>query len=105
MLISIRSNAEGTFKSAFKLGIPVKACKIKLMGIHNKYVMSIPSTPDEKPIITVSALNIFDTFAFDAPSERSIPISFVLYCTEIRVITAIIIDETISEIATKAIST
>ena len=53
----------------------------------------------------VSALNITDTFFLDAPIARKIPISLVLSCTEIKVITAIIIDETTKEIATKAINT
>ena len=56
-------------------------------------------------MITVSALNILETFLLDAPIARRIPISFVLSCTDIRVITPIIIEETISDTATNAIST
>ena len=63
----------------------------------------MPSRPDAKPTIMVSALNILDTSRFDAPIERKIPISFVRSCTEMRVITPIIIDDTTSDIATKAI--
>ncbi len=65
----------------------------------------MPNNPEESPIITVSALNIPDMSRFDAPIARKIPISFVLSCTEINVITPIIIDDTISEIATNAMRT
>ena len=53
----------------------------------------------------VSALNILETSRFDAPIARRIPISLVRSCTEINVITPIIIEETINEMATNAIST
>ena len=79
---------------------------IKLfIGIVNNIVIPIPIIPDIKPIIKVSALNTLDISFLDAPIALSIPISFVLSSTEMYVIIPIIIDETISEIATNAINT
>jgi hypothetical protein len=43
-------------------------------------------TAEANPMITVSALNRLDTFLFDAPMARRIPISLVRSCTEINVI-------------------
>ena len=65
----------------------------------------IPSKPDTNPIINVSALNTRVMSFFLAPRLLNIPISFVLYKTEIYVIIPIIIDDTIKEIALKAINT
>ncbi len=56
-------------------------------------------------MMNVSALNNCEIFFFDAPSARRIPISFVLSITEIYVMIPIIIDETIRDTATNAIST
>ena len=70
--------AAGRGKIAFKLLIPVTLCMIKLIGIQRIYVTTTPKSPAEKPTIIVSALNILDTFLFDAPIARKIPISFVL---------------------------
>ena len=75
-----------------------------IIGISNN-VIPIPSNPDNKPIIKVSALNIDETFLLDAPIALKIPISLVLSRTEIYVIIPIIIDETTNEIETKAINT
>ena len=75
------------------------------MGMQSRYVISTPSAPAAKPMRTVSAVNMLETFFFDAPMERRMPISFVRSCTEIRVMTPIIMDETMSETATNAMST
>ena len=64
-----------------------------------------PIIPDIKPIMNVSALNTLEISFFDAPIALNIPISFVLSNTEMYVIIPIIIDDTISEIATNAIRT
>ncbi|CDC75714.1 unknown [Candidatus Colimorpha enterica] len=67
--------------------------------------MPIPKSPASSPIMNVSALNTRATSAFDAPTARRTPISFVLSSTEMLVMTPIIIDETTSDIPTNAIST
>ena len=92
-------------KIALRFAIPVRACKIIFIGIHSRYVTTTPKSPEANPTIIVSALNILETFLFEAPIARKIPISFVLSWTEINVITPIIIDDTTSDIATKAINT
>ena len=73
--------------------------------MQSRSVIAIPRTPAARPTINVSALNTLEISLFDAPIERSMPISFVLSITEIYVIIPIIIDETMSEIATNAIRT
>ena len=78
---------------------------IMFIGIHKRYVIRTPNKPEVNPIITVSALNILETSCLDAPIARRIPISLVRSCTEIRVITPIIMEETTKEIETKAIKT
>ena len=79
--------------------------RIALIGISSNSVTAIPIAPAVKPTMVVSALNTFEISRFDAPIERRIPISLVRSSTEIYVIIPIIIDDTISEIATKAIRT
>ena len=105
ILIKTSINAATGFRIALKSPIPVRACKMILIGMHKRYVTITPKRPEAKPIIKVSALNILETSLFDAPIARSIPISFVLSCTDISVITPTIIHETISDMATKAINT
>ena len=84
---------------------PVKLCIKLFIGNVNNTVIPIPSIPDISPTINVSALNTLDMSFFDAPIALNIPISFVLSSTDIYVIIPIIIDDTINEIATNAIST
>ena len=105
ILISTSMAATYIGSLALRFSIPVTECSIALIGIHRMYVTITPSIPDVNPMITVSALNMLETFLFEAPIARRIPISFVLSCTDIRVITPIMIDETIRDTATKAIST
>ena len=62
-------------------------------------------SPEKRPMINVSALNTLEISFFEAPMLRRIPISFVLSRTEIYVIIPIMIDETINDIATNAMST
>ena len=62
-------------------------------------------SPDEKPMMTVSALNMTETSRLEAPMARRMPISRVRSWTEIRVMTPIMMEETTSEMATKATST
>ena len=65
----------------------------------------MPSAPETKPSISVSALNILETSFLEAPILLNTPISLVLSSTEMYVIIPIIIEETISDIATNAINT
>ena len=85
--------------------IPVSEFSMIFMGSRISSVMPIPIAPEISPIMKVSALKTLETSFFDAPIERRIPISFVRSRTEIYVIIPIIIEETTSEIATKAIRT
>ena len=70
--------AAGKGRTALRFAIPVNAFKIMFIGMQSKYVTTTPKRPDVKPTIIVSALNIPETFFFDAPIARRIPISFVL---------------------------
>ena len=56
-------------------------------------------------MMTVSALNMLETSPFDAPIARRMPISLVRSCTEIKVMTPIMMDDTTREMATNARST
>ena len=97
--------ATGTGRTAERLLIPVILCRIAFIGIHRRYVTPVPIIPDMNPMITVSALNMLDTLPLEAPIALSMPISLVLSWTEMSVMTPIIIEETIREIDTNAIST
>ena len=77
-LIMTNMTATGTGRTALSPLIPVKWCKIALIGIHKIQVIITPRVPDVNPIITVSALNILETFCFEAPIARRMPISLVL---------------------------
>ena len=59
---------------------------------------------NRKSTIIVSALNTLEISCLEAPILLKIPISFVLSRTDMYVMVPIIIDETTSEIDTKAIS-
>ena len=104
-LIATSISAAPMGKDAFRFAIPVSAWSTRLIGMQVRYVKRIPMRPDARPMMMVSALNMLDTSLFDAPIARRIPISFVLSCTEMSVITPIIIDDTTSDTATNAIST
>ena len=67
--------------------------------------MAIPSTPEINPSMAVSAVKMRRMSFFEAPIARKIPISFVRSRTEMYVMIAIIIDDTMSEMATKPTST
>ena len=84
---------------------PVNWCINAFIGIVNNTVIPIPKSPEINPTINVSALNTLDISFLEAHIALNIPISFVLSNTEIYVIIPIIIDETINDIATNAIST
>ena len=85
--------------------IPDKFLIIMFIGIFNKIVIVIPSNPEIKPMINVSALKTLEISFFLAPMALKIPISFVLSKTQIYVITPIIIEDTINDILTNAINT
>ena len=78
---------------------------IAFIGINNNNEIPTPNNPEQSPMINVSALNTWDILCFDAPIARKIPISLVRSITDMNVIIPIIIEETISETATNAIST
>ena len=102
IITRITAPATGSFATP---AIVVTFSIIRFAGMHKISVITIPSAPDTKPSISVSALNTRETSFFDAPILLKIPIYFVLSSTEIYVIIPIIIEETTSEIATNAIST
>ena len=104
-LMAMRMIAAGTGRIALKLLMPVRWCTSRLMGMHSRYVTTMPSSTEVNPIMMVSALNILETSRLDAPMARRIPISLVRSWTEISVMTPIMMEETISEMATNAIST
>ena len=78
-IILMHTSTTATDKGRYALSpaIPVTCCITLLIGMHQSTVTITPNTPEVKPIITVSALNMLDTLCFDAPIARSIPISFV----------------------------
>ena len=63
--------------------MPVRCLIIIFIGIFSSTVMPMPSAPETKPTIKVSALNTLEISLFDAPIALRIPISFVLSSTEI----------------------
>ena len=68
--------------SAASVEMPVRAPKIKLIGIDKSYVTPTPIAPANRPIKNVSALKRFLISRFLAPSDRRTPISFVRSTTE-----------------------
>ena len=76
-----------------------------LIGIVARSVMAMPSTPEINPSMAVSAVKMRQMSFYEAPIARRIPISFVRSRTEMYVMIAIIIDDTMSEMATKPTST
>ena len=85
--------------------IPTMPFIIIFIGIFKSSVIPIPKSPATSPTIKVSALNTLDISFFDAPIALKIPISFILSRTDIYVIIPIMIEDTIKDIATKAINT
>ena len=75
------------------------------MGMSNSAVMPTPSRPEQSPMIKVSALKTCATLRLEAPMARRIPISLVRSRTEIYVMIPIMMEETMSDTETKAIST
>ena len=69
---------------------PVMLAKCAIIGFTTATLRSIvtamPSTPDNSPISTVSALNTREISRLLAPIERRTPISLVLSSTDIYVI-------------------
>ena len=68
-------------------------------------VMPMPMAPEQKPSMSVSALNTREISRLLAPMARRMPISFVRSSTEIYVMMPIIMLDTMSEMATNAMST
>ena len=59
VLIAIRMIAICQGRMALSVLSPVSALRIKLMGMHNKHVAITPISPAVRPIIIVSALNVW----------------------------------------------
>ena len=102
MRIRIRAASHGNCATPSTL---VVCATIALIGKVARSVMAIPSTPEINPSMAVSAVKMRRMSFFEAPIARRIPISFVRSRTEMYVIIAIIIDDTMSEMATKPTST
>ena len=85
--------------------IPVRLCTITFIGMFISSVRPMPMTPAVRPMIIVSALKTRETSFFDAPIARRMPISYVRSSTLIYVMMPIMMEETTSDIATKAIRT
>ena len=77
MLMPIKSSASYTGNFAVISSKPSRLCRIILPGIRRISVIAIPKIPAQAPMIKVSALNTWDTFFFEAPIARRIPISFL----------------------------
>ena len=56
-LITISTSATCQGKYDRKLEIPVKCCRIALMGMHSRTVINTPNALEAKPMMIVSALN------------------------------------------------
>lgn len=104
-LIRISIIAPPSGRTALRAAILVRWIRIAFIGISRIRLVTIPMTPAQSPTITVSALKILEMSFLEAPIARSIPISLVRSSTEMYVITPIMMEDTISEIATKAMST
>lgn len=77
------SAAAPTGGSADTPEISEKCSIIRFMGILSSMVTRIPIMPATNPTISVSALKTREISRFEAPIERSIPISLVRSSTEI----------------------
>src|SRR5690625_7239704 len=62
-------------KEALIVVIPVREWIIEVVGINNKLVIPIPNTPDNKPMINVSALQICEISHLEATMTRRIQIT------------------------------
>lgn len=95
ILSKIRHIACDNGSAIWMLSNPNTLHNILLIGIDRSIEIPTPKIPAHKPTNKFSALKTCDIFAFDAPSVRKIPISFVRSITEIWVMIAIIMLETI----------
>ena len=82
-LIATRIAADIGGRDALSVSIPVSECRIMFTIRSSPRVSNIHMTPAAKPTLSVSALKTLEISFFDAPTERRIPISFVLSRTEI----------------------
>ena len=105
MLITIRITAAPAGSTARTESVPTRCAMIELIGNVSSTEMPTPIRPAQKPMMNVSALNTCEMLRFEAPSARRMPISFVRSSTEMCVMMPIMMQETMSETATKAIST
>ena len=103
--MAIKTSAAPTGREPLIAVVPAIEWISALPGISKSSVKTMPSTPAHRPIKNVSALNTWEMLCFDAPIARRMPISFLRSRTLIYVMTPIIIDDTIKEIATNATST
>ena len=85
--------------------LPAMRRMMALVGMSSSSAMPIPISPAIRPVMNVSALKISPTLRLEAPMARRIPISFLRSSTLMCVMTPIMIDDTMSEIATNAMRT
>ena len=76
-----------------------------LIGIQASMLTPTPRAPEKSPMMRVSALKTREMLRFDAPIARKIPISLVRSMTEMWVIMPIMMQLTMRDTATKAMST
>ena len=67
MLMTTSATPPATGKMAFRLSIPVKWCTTRLMGMISNSVMPMPMAPEQKPSMSVSALNTREMSRLLAP--------------------------------------
>ena len=103
-LISTRMTPAAGGNSA-TLGTSKTLYTMMLAGMQASAVKPTPSKPAIRPSMMVSALNTRLISPFDAPIERRMPIYFLRSSTEMYVMTPIMMEDTMSEMATKAMST
>ena len=78
IIISITPPATG---SCATLEMSVRCLINAFAGMHSNKVTTMPSAPEPKPSISVSALNILETSFLEAPILLNTPISLVLSST------------------------
>ena len=70
MLMTTSAAPPATGRMAFRLSIPVRWCTTRLMGMISNSVMPMPMAPEQKPSMSVSALNTREISRLLAPMAR-----------------------------------
>ena len=104
-LMPIRTRAAGRGSTALRLPAPVTACITALMGyaqqIGHHHADDAGGEADDHRL----GVEHDGQHPLGAPMARRMPISRVRSCTEMRVMTPIMMEDTTREMATNAIST